>query len=511
MNKINSTILLTILDGFGLDKPNFFNAISLANMKHFEYLAKTYPTFKLHASGKWVGLPDGQMGNSEVGHLHIGAGRILYQSLSLINNSIIDGSFHKNKSFLNAINYAKKQNSSLHLIGLLSDGGVHSHINHLLELLKLAKQQDFSKVYLHMFLDGRDTKKDVAKIYLKELFSLMNELKVGVLASISGRFYAMDRDKRWDRLEKAYNVIVKNEGVSFQDVFNYIDNEYNEGRNDEFIIPAYNANITNANIKDNDSVIFFNFRPDRAIQLAASLTNANYEFKTNFKPKNLYFVSMTLYSEDVKATSIAFKNLDISNGLGEWISKQGLKQLRIAETEKYAHVTYFFDGGRDILFENSDRILIPSPSVKTYDLKPAMSAYEITKTVIEKINSKKYDLIVLNFANPDMVGHTGNLNATIEALKVIDDCLKQIYEPLKTNNGIMFLTADHGNAEIMIDENGDINKKHTSQPVPLIITKNSLHFNNIKDKSLSNIAPTICDLLDIKIPTEMNSLSLIKK
>ncbi|WP_339024829.1 2,3-bisphosphoglycerate-independent phosphoglycerate mutase [Spiroplasma endosymbiont of Agriotes lineatus] len=509
--RTKNPILLAILDGFGIATERESNAVMKANMEHFKYLQSTYPSLEIHASGKWVGLPDGQMGNSEVGHLHIGAGRILYQSLSLINNAISDKSFYKNPALLAAIYQAKNNNSRLHIIGLLSDGGVHSHINHLLAILTMAKEQQFKDVYVHAILDGRDTKQDVAKEYLTKLMSVMNELQVGYLSSISGRYYAMDRDQRWERIKLAYDVIMQRSGVSFTNPLTYIDDEYDCSRNDEFIIPAYNEQVVDGYIKDKDSVIFTNFRPDRAIQLAAAVTNREYVWNSEVVRNNLFFVTMTEYSVDVKVNQIAFRSQNVNNGLGEWISKQGLEQLRIAETEKYAHVTYFFDGGRDIMFSGEDRILVPSPRVDTYDLKPEMAANEVTKQLISKLKMQKYDLIVLNFANPDMVGHTGNLLATIEALQVVDKCLKEIYEPLKSLEGIMVLTADHGNAEIMIDGTGDINKKHTSQLVPLVITKSDLELVTNTDISLANIAPTICDLLGISISGEMTSKSIIKK
>ncbi|WP_246534719.1 2,3-bisphosphoglycerate-independent phosphoglycerate mutase [Spiroplasma endosymbiont of 'Nebria riversi'] len=511
MMRIKNPILLAILDGFGIAAEQASNAVTKAKMEHFKYLQSTYPSLAIHASGKWVGLPDGQMGNSEVGHLHIGAGRILYQSLLLINNAIGDKSFYENPALLAAIYQAKSNNARLHIIGLLSDGGVHSHINHLLAILTMAKEQQFKDVYVHAILDGRDTKQDVAKKYLTKLMSVMNELQVGYLSSISGRYYAMDRDQRWERMKLAYDVIVQRNFASFSNPLTYIDDEYACSRNDEFIIPAYNEQVADGHIKDNDSVIFTNFRPDRAIQLAAAITNREYVWNSEVVRNNLFFVTMTEYSVDVKANQIAFQSQNVNNGLGEWISKQGLEQLRIAETEKYAHVTYFFDGGRDIMFSGEDRILVSSPRVATYNLKPEMAANEVTKELISKIKMQKYDLIVLNFANPDMVGHTGNLLATIKALQVVDKCLKEIYEPLKSLEGIMVLTADHGNAEIMIDETGDINKKHTSQLVPLVITKSDLKLVTNTDISLANIAPTICDLLGISIPDEMTSKSIIKK
>lgn len=503
-------ILLTILDGFGIAQDNAGNAISHSNMEHFKYLQENYPYAKAHASGEWVGLPAEQMGNSEVGHLHIGAGKILYQSLTLINRSIKDGTFYDNEIIVKAVKTAKTKNKALHIIGLLSNGGVHAHIAHIIAILKVAQLQGLKAVYVHAILDGRDTKKDLAKLFLQQLFDSFQKYNVGMLASVSGRYYAMDRDKRWERLQTAYDVMVERKGQSFNNVFDYIDEQYKNNIYDEFIVPAFNKNYDNDFIQDDDSIIFANFRPDRAVQLASVLTNSKYLYQPKIQRKNLFFVSMMKYSDTVNSKYIAFPGNNLSDGLGEWISKKNLKQLRIAETEKYAHVTYFFDGGRDIEFKNEDRILIPSPKVTTYDLKPEMAANEVTAKLITVMQTANYDLIVLNFANADMVGHTGNFKATIRALQTIDNCLKKLYEVAKTNNYTMVITADHGNAEIMIDETGDINKKHTSQLVPIIITNKNLKLET-ENPSLANIAPTILELLNIEPPKTMTSKSLIIK
>lgn len=508
--KTKQPILLAILDGFGITNEQNGNAVSLSNMSNIENLKNNYPWIEAHASGKWVGLPDGQMGNSEVGHLHIGAGRILYQSLSLINNAIDDKSFYQNQEIINAINFAKKNNQAFHIMGLLSDGGVHAHINHMIEILQIAKNENFKEVYFHVITDGRDTKPDVAKNYIKTLQHAFEKAQIGQIASISGRYYAMDRDKRWERISLTYDVIVNQKGASFTDPIAYIDQEYASNRNDEFIIPAFNQLTSNGYLKSNDAMIFANFRPDRAVQIASAITNKNYDYKPKNFVENIYFVSMMKYAETVDSPYVAFKPIDISNGLGEWLSKKGYKQLRIAETEKYAHVTYFFDGGRDIEWENAVRILIPSPKVATYDLKPQMAAIEITERLISEIKRKEFDVMVLNFANPDMVGHTGNLNATIEALKVVDECVGKLYQVLKEENGILILTADHGNVEVMIDEEGGINKKHTSCAVPIIITKKNLTLIE-KNGAIAQIAPTILQLIDEQTPEEMSQTSLIIK
>ncbi|MGL5268798.1 MAG: 2,3-bisphosphoglycerate-independent phosphoglycerate mutase [Spiroplasma sp.] len=504
-------VLLAILDGFGIARSNSTNAISQAKKPNLDYFLANYSHVQLQASGLAVGLPEGQMGNSEVGHLHIGAGRTIYQSLTLINKAIEDKTFFNNQVIKAAISQAKAKKSKLHIIGLLSDGGVHSHISHVLALLDFCAQENFTNVYIHAILDGRDTKSSVAKIYLQQLIDKTSSLKIGAIASISGRYYAMDRDQRWERLQLAYDAMVFHQGKSFSDSLAYVDQEYQANHSDEFISPAYNNQLTNSNISDGDSIIFANFRPDRAIQLASALTNSSYQFwKDNNKQplKNLYFVSMMHYADSVKGNGIIFPQISIKNGLGEWLSKNNLAQLRIAETEKYAHVTYFFDGGVDIKYPLETRILIPSPKVKTYDLMPEMSAELITKRLESEIAQDKYDVIILNFANPDMVGHTGNLKAAIAAIEIVDWCLGKIYQSLKKVNGTLIITADHGNAEIMVDQQGEINKKHTSQPVPLIICQKDLNLE--ENGSLANVAPTIIELLKIKKPKEMTAKSLLK-
>lgn len=505
-------ILLAILDGFGIAKPSATNAISEAKTPNLDYFWSNYPHMELDASGLAVGLPEGQMGNSEVGHLHIGAGRTIYQSLTLVNKAIADKAFFVNQAIKNAISKAKERNSKLHIIGLLSDGGVHSHINHILALLDYCVQENFSNVYIHPILDGRDTKSNVAKIYLQQLIDKINSLKIGGIATISGRYYAMDRDQRWERLQLAYDAMVFHKGQSFTDPLAYVDSEYQADRSDEFVIPAFNANLTESQISDEDSVIFANFRPDRAIQLSSALTNPDYPFwKGNSEQplKDLYFISMMYYADSVKANEVVFPPMQITNTLGEWLSKKQLTQLRIAETEKYAHVTYFFDGGVDVEYPLETRILIPSPKVKTYDLMPEMSAQLVTERLIKEIEADKYDVIILNFANSDMVGHTGNLKAAIAAIETIDWCLGQIYQSLKAVSGTLMITADHGNAEVMVDEQGEINKKHTSQPVPIIICRAGLSLE--EHGTLANVAPTVLDLLNIEKPSEMTAESLLKK
>lgn len=505
-------IVLAILDGFGLDDPNkSSNAVAKANMVNVENLKKEYPWVKAHASGKWVGLPDGQMGNSEVGHIHIGAGRILYQSLSLINNALKDQSFYKNAEINNAINFAKKNNGAFHIMGMLSDGGVHSHINHFIGALETAAKAKFDNVYLHIITDGRDTKPSVAKNYIKELQKAIAKFKIGKIASISGRYYAMDRDKRWERVEKAYDAIANRKGLEFSDPLTFIDDAYKNNQTDEFIVPGFNKTLSDdAKVKSGDGVLFINFRPDRAIQLASVMTNDKYLWVPKNPLKGIYFVSMMKYADSVSSDKCAFAPAKLTNVLGEVISNNGLHQLRLAETEKIAHVTYFMDGGKDIAFKNSTRLLIPSPKVATYDLKPEMSAPKITEGLVAALDKNIYDVVIMNYANPDMVGHTGVFDATVTALKALDECILKVYEAVKKHNGTLIITADHGNAEVMIDETGGPNKKHTSQQVPIIICDKSLKLRS-KDAAIADIAPTILELLNIKKPAEMTQTSLIVK
>ena len=441
-------VLLCVLDGVGLSKIKDGNALINANKPNIDYLMKEYPNKGINASGTFVGLPDGQMGNSEVGHLTIGAGRIIYQSLELINRAIKDESFYSNESFLNAIRHAKENNSKLHIMGLLSDGGVHSHIN----------------VYFHIFTDGRDTFKESSISYIDDLNNEINELGIGKICTISGRYYAMDRDKRWDRLKKCYDVIVNNTGNKCDDYKKYITDSYEKGITDEFIEPVIIDE--SGKIEENDSIIWANFRPDRAIQILRSLVDPNFDGFDRKIFNNLHLTTMMYVSDDVKS-DIAFKKEIIDNTLGIYLSKLGKKQLRIAETEKYAHVTYFFDGGRDLDLNLCDRVLIPSPKVATYDLKPEMSAREITSNLLEKMDNN-YDFIFLNFANGDMVGHTGNYDMTKKAIETIDEMIGKLYKKCVEDEYLFIITADHGNAEEMIDENGNVVTSHTTNLVPLL-------------------------------------------
>jgi len=504
-------IMLMILDGFGINDNKKANAIKIAKTPNIDRLMKTWPTTKIHTSGLDVGLPEGQMGNSEVGHTNIGAGRVVYQDLTRITKSIEDGDFFSIKEFTDAIENCKKNNSKLHIMGLLSDGGVHSHIRHLYALLELAKRKDFEDVYVHCFMDGRDTPPASGENYILKLEEKMKEKGIGKIATVIGRFYAMDRDKRWERLEKAYKALVGGEGEKATSAISAIESSYQKEVFDEFVEPTviYNGEKPVATIEKNDSVIFFNYRPDRARQITRSLVDKEFkEFET--KELNLYFVCFTQYDVTIPNVKIAFKLEELKNTFGEYISKKGLTQLRIAETEKYAHVTFFFNGGEEKQYKGEDRILIPSPKVETYDLKPEMSAIEVTDNLVDAINSDKYNCIIINYANPDMVGHTGNLEATVSAIEVIDECVGRVVEVMEKKEGIIIMTADHGNAEQMIDyKTGEPHTAHTTNLVPLVlIGKEGV---KLREGKLADLAPTMLELLNLKLPEEMTGKSIIIK
>lgn len=489
-------LLLCILDGVGINKNVRGNAYELANTPNLDYLFKKYPHSKLEASSNLVGLPLGQMGNSEVGHSNIGAGRIVYQAIQKINEEIDNGNFYNNKKILQMFDYVKNNNSKLHLMGLVSNGGVHSSLKHLQAIIDLCAENNI-KFYLHIFTDGRDTLPNSSLNYIESL-----DLKNGFIASISGRYYAMDRDNRYERIEKTYDVLTGNSDSYYSNVKEAININYENNITDEFIIPGIIDK--NGIVEDNDGVIFFNFRPDRLRELGSSLSNDDFSgFKRKTKV-NIKLLTMMPVSDEVIYKSIY--DLDnLSNTLGEYISKKGYRQLRIAETEKYAHVTYFFDGGKELDLNNCDRVLVNSPKVATYDLKPEMSAYEITNILLEKISN--YDVIILNFANGDMVGHTGNLDAAIKAMEVLDDCIGKIYNKVNELNGTLIITADHGNCEEMIDENNNILTSHTTNKVPFLINKDL----KLKDGKLSDIAPTMLYLLNEQIPSEMTGNILIER
>ena len=504
-------VLLCIMDGVGISDNIDKNAFYNARTPNYDYLINNYPHSKLVASGEEVGLPKGQMGNSEVGHTNIGAGRIVYQELTRITKSIEDGDFFSIPELVEAIENCKKHNSNLHVLGLLSDGGVHSHIRHLFAVLELAKRKDFENVYVHCFMDGRDTPPTSGENYIMQLEEKMKEKGVGKIASISGRFYAMDRDKRWNRVQKAYDAIVNGEGIKAASAVAAIEGSYQKEVFDEFVEPTVicQNNEPIAKIEDNDSVVFFNFRPDRAREITRAIVDKDFnEFET--KKMNLDYVCFTQYDETMPNVKIAFKPETLKNTFGEYISNKGLTQLRIAETEKYAHVTFFFNGGEEKQYPGEDRILVPSPKVETYDMKPEMSAVEVTDKVVEAINSKKYDCIILNYANPDMVGHTGNLEAAVKAIETIDGCVGRVVEAIKNNEGVLLITADHGNAEQMLDyKTGEPHTAHTTNPVPFILVgKEDV---KLKEGKLADIAPTMLDLMGLEKPEEMTGESIIEK
>jgi len=499
---MNKPVVLTILDGFGLKSDIVGNAIKAAKTPTFDFLWENYSHSTLDASGQAVGLPNGQMGNSEVGHMNIGAGRIVYQPLELINSKIKDKSFFDNSEIMSLLAHVRGNNSKLHICGLLSDGGVHSHIEHLFAIIDLCKKENLKEVYYHIFLDGRDTLPDSALGYLEALKKKIDKTQTGSIATISGRFYAMDRDNRWERVELAYNNMVKGTGNKYSNYADVIKDSYSEDIYDEFVKPAILN--TNGLIEKNDGLLVFNYRPDRLRELFSALTNKEFSgFEREFI-ENLKLVTMMPVSDEVIYTN-AFKLDELVNTFGEYISGLGYSQLRIAETEKYAHVTYFFDGGVEKELKGCERILIPSPKVATYDMKPEMSAKEVTDTLLVKLDN--FDVVILNFANPDMVGHTGDFNAAVKAVEAVDSQLARIYEKIQELEGTLIVTADHGNCEEMIDEEGNILTAHTTNEVPFIICDKRY---NLKTGKLGDIAPTILDIMGIDIPKEMSGESLIK-
>jgi len=496
-----------ILDGCGISDSREGNAIAAARKPNLDRLFSTYPHSKLNSSGESVGLPEGQMGNSEVGHLNIGAGRIVYQDLTRITKSIRKGDFFKNRELLGAIRNVKSHNSSLHLIGLLSDGGVHSHISHIYAILRLAKEQGIKRVYIHAFLDGRDVPPKSALKYIEEAEEKMKELG-GEFATVSGRYYSMDRDNRWERVEKAYDALTAGAGETSGNASLAVRNAYERGETDEFVTPTVilKGDRPVAVISDNDSIIFFNFRSDRAREITRAFIDENFSaFKRKSHP-HTHFVCLTQYDGTFNIP-VAFPPEQLKNILAEVLSKHGLKQLRIAETEKYAHVTFFFNGGVEVPVAGEDRILVPSPKVATYDLQPEMSALPVTDEVIKAILSGKYDVIILNYANLDMVGHTGVFGAAVKAVEAIDRCAGRVHDAIKTAGGLLIITADHGNAEKMIDENGGIHTAHTSNPVPFLICKKDVR---PRDGILADIAPTLLEIMGLDKPAEMSGRSLLQ-
>jgi len=499
-------LVLMILDGWGLRSDCENNAISLADPQNFYRLVDKYPSTSLKCSGLDVGLPRGLMGNSEVGHLNMGAGRIVFQEITRITSAIEDGSFFANPEFNAAINYALKNQGALHLMGLLSDGGVHSHLEHLYALLKLCQQHGVQEVFVHAFLDGRDVNPKSAGDYIIAVEKKMQELGIGKIASLSGRYYAMDRDNHWDRVEKAYNALVMGEGIKAPNAYAAIINSYEARVTDEFIEPVVIIDTKGKPqglIKDGDGVIFFNFRADRAREITRAFVDpALDKFQRRMRPQ-VHYVCMTQYDATIDAP-VAFAPQNLNNTLGEVLADSGLRQLRIAETEKYAHVTFFFNGGVEEPNPGEDRILIPSPDVPTYNLKPEMSAREVTAKVLEQIERDYYDVIIMNYANPDMVGHTGILEAAVEAVKVVDQCLEQVVEAVLNKGGCVLITADHGNCEMMCSPEGTPHTAHTTDEVPFILVADKFINQRLRENgALRDIAPTMLELLGIPIPQEM--------
>ena len=500
-------VILIVMDGFGLRDSDDGNAIHMAKIPNLELLMKEYPTSHLRASGLDVGLPDGQMGNSEVGHLNLGGGRIVYQSLTRINKSIKDGDFFTNEAYLNAIKNVNEKDSKLHIMGLLSDGGVHSHIEHIKAFFKLAKDQGVKEAYFHAFLDGRDTPPDSGVSYLEDLEAYMAEINYGKVGSVGGRYYGMDRDKNWDRVQVHYDVLTQAKGPHFDSATEGLKASYKAEVFDEFVVP-FNV-VPGAKVENNDSVIFANFRPDRAIQISTALSNPEASGLDHSNgPHDLTYVSTMLYSENVKG-EIAYGLQKLDNMFGDVVSAAGKTQLRIAETEKYAHVTFFFDGGIDKQIDGADRVLVNSPKVATYDMQPEMSAYLVTDKILDEIAEEKHDTIILNFANCDMVGHTGIIPAAIKAVETVDECVGKVVDAVLDKGGVAIITADHGNAEKMLDEDGNPFTAHTTSIVPLIITDKDIEIR--EGGILADVAPTMLEYLQIDQPAEMTGKSLIKK
>ncbi len=504
-------IILLVLDGWGISSTPDSDAQARANIPFYKGLLEKYPNTALQCAGEAVGLPEGAMGNSEVGHLNLGAGRVVYQDYARIDKSIRDGEFEKKQAFIDAMNGAVNNNGAVHFLGLLSDGGVHSHINHLYALINLAISKGVEKIFIHPFMDGRDTPPDSGIKYIKQLESFLDDKPSAKIATVTGRYWAMDRDNRWERVEQAYKGLVLGQGKKVQSATVAVESSYEVKEMDEFIKPSIicNGEAPIGSISDGDAVVFFNFRADRAREISAALTKKDFKgFPREKVPELNSYVTMTMYEEDFDFP-VAYPSIKLTNILGEILSRQGLKQLRIAETEKYAHVTYFFNGGEEEPFPGEDRCLIPSPKeVATYDLKPEMSAFEVTDKVLERLDQNKYDFILLNFANPDMVGHTGIMDAAIKACETIDACLKRIVEKVRSLGGLTIITADHGNCDQMQDGTGP-HTAHTLNPVPFLLLSENF---KLRDKGkLADVAPTVLDIMGIDQPEEMTGESLIKK
>lgn len=513
MSKLQAPIALVILDGWGLGSvTDSYNAIVQADTPHMDLLTELYPTTTLSCSGEAVGLPDGQMGNSEVGHLNIGAGRVVYQELTRISKEIREGDLFTNPVLVKVVEEAKANDGALHLMGLVSDGGVHSHIEHVYALLELAKRHNLTKVYVHAFLDGRDVPPSSALTYIAALEAKMAEIGVGSISTISGRYYAMDRDKRWERVEKAYNAMVCRQGESAPSAIAAIEQSYSLGKTDEFVPPTVIGGCGDCGIKANDGVIFFNFRPDRARELTHVFVDQDF---AGFERCNgcfpLHFATLTQYDETLPV-KVAYAPQVLKNTLGEVVEKAGLAQLRIAETEKYAHVTFFFNGGEEKPYIGEERILVPSPKVATYDLQPEMSAIEVTDKLVAAIKEGTFDVIILNYANSDMVGHTGKLDAAMKAVTTVDTCVGRVVDAMRSRGGITLITADHGNADVMLDHvTGEPFTAHTTNDVPFLLVSEEHRGKSLEKGILADIAPTILALAGIEIPVEMTGKSLLKK
>jgi 2,3-bisphosphoglycerate-independent phosphoglycerate mutase len=507
------TNLLLILDGFGLNETKQANAVANANKPAIDALMEKYPTVAGLASGMAVGLPEGQMGNSEVGHLNMGAGRVVYQELTRITKAIQDRDFFENEELVKAMNHAKENKTAIHFMGLLSDGGVHSHNTHLYALIEMAKSFGLEKVYIHGFLDGRDTAPNSGKGFVEALVQKTKEIGAGEIASLSGRYYAMDRDNRWERVEKAYNAIVKGEGETTENAVLAMENSYAKDVLDEFVLPTIitKEGAPIGTIQENDAVIFFNFRPDRAREMTRALVDDAFSGFERERVKT-FFVTFTQYDITIPNKEVAFKTQQLTNTFGEILARNGKTQLRIAETEKYAHVTFFFNGGVEEPYENEDRKLIPSPKVATYDLQPEMNVYTVAKELEEAIRSGKYDMIIANFANPDMVGHTGDLEAAIRAIEAVDASVDVVIRAIEETNGRAFICADHGNAEQMIDyETGEAFTAHTINPVPFILVNYDEGVTLKEGGKLADIIPTLLDMMEMEKPEEMTGESLLQR
>ena len=506
--------VLMILDGYGINEKKEHNAVAMAKTPVMDKLMSTYPYVKGLASGMAVGLPNGQMGNSEVGHLNMGAGRIVYQELTRITKEIEDGTFFTNKALLEAVNNCKTKGSSLHLFGLLSDGGVHSHITHLYGLLELAKREGLTNVYVHCFLDGRDTPPSSGADYIEQLESKMREIGVGQIASIMGRYYAMDRDNNYDRVKLAYVAMTEGEGLKAANAYDAIHGSYDRDETDEFVKPTVivNGGVPVGTINDGDSVIFFNFRPDRAREITHAFCDDEFRSFKRDRKLDLVYVCFSDYDPLIDNKLVAFEKIAVTNTFGEWLAANGMKQARIAETEKYAHVTFFFNGGVEEPNEGEDRILVKSPKVATYDLKPEMSAYEVCDNLVKAIKADKYDVIIVNFANPDMVGHTGVEEAAIKAVEAVDECVGKAYDAIMEVGGVMFICADHGNCEQTVDyETNAPFTAHTTNPVPFILVNYKEGYGLREGGCLADIVPTLIECMGMEQPHEMTGKSLLIK